>query len=158
MVMSKPIWPVEEEQEQQQQRKINTNINSFHWSTFSEIPKHKQEQTLDRCRLLTNRVYYGLDLKHEIIAVNNQNLGDTILLYRNSKNNTAIKDNDNNLISFAVCHCGAGSEAGSGVCYIKFGIVLSDINSLFVFISFNSLEQLRKNDVTMIWKLQTFSD
>ena len=93
-----------------EQRKINTNINSFHWSTFSEIPKHKQEQTLDRCRFLTNSVYDGLDLKHEIIAVNNQNLGDTILLYRNSNENTTIKDNDNNLVSFAVCHCGAGSS------------------------------------------------
>ena len=129
MVMSKPIWPVEEEQEHQQQRKINTNISSFHWSRFSEIPKHKQEQTLNKCRLLTNSVYDGLDLKHEIVAVNTQNLGDTILLYRNSNDNTAIKDNDNNLVSFAVCHCGAGSEAGSGVCYIKFGIVLSDNNS-----------------------------
>ena len=38
MVMSKPISPVEE-QEQQQHRKINTNINSFHWSTFSENTK-----------------------------------------------------------------------------------------------------------------------
>jgi hypothetical protein len=51
------------------------------------------------------------------------------LLYRNNNNDTAIKDNDNKLVSFAVCHCGAGSEAGSGVCYIKFGIVKSDNNS-----------------------------
>jgi hypothetical protein len=26
----------------------------------------------------------------------------------------------------AVCHCGAGSEARSGVCYVKFGVVMSD--------------------------------
>ena len=127
--MSKPIWPVEEEQEHHQQRKINTNISSFHWSTFSEIPKHNQEQTLDKCRLLTNSVYDGLDLKHEIVSVNYQNLGDTILLYRNNNNNTADKDDNKNLTGLAVCHCGAGSEAGSGICYIKFGIVKSDSNS-----------------------------
>lgn len=134
VIMSKPIWPVEEEREHQAQRKrnnSNTTTSSFNWSRFSEIPKHKQEQTLDKCRLLTNSVYDGLDLKREIVAVNNQDLGDTILLYRNNNNNndTAIKDNDNNLVGLAVCHCGAGSEAGSGVCYIKFGIVLPDSNS-----------------------------
>ena len=107
-------------------RKSNTNISSFHWSRFSEISKHKQEQTLDKCSLLTNSVYDGLDLKHEIIAVSNQNLGDTILLYSNNYNNTTNKDDNNSLVGLAVCHCGAGSEAGSGVCYIKFGIVLSD--------------------------------
>ncbi|HWR51650.1 MAG TPA: hypothetical protein VN428_11115, partial [Bryobacteraceae bacterium] len=26
---------------------------------------------------------------------------------------------------FAICHCGAGTEAGSGRCYIKFGAVRS---------------------------------
>jgi hypothetical protein len=31
-----------------------------------------------------------------------------------------------NVITEFVCHCGDGSEAGSGVCYIKFGIGLSD--------------------------------
>jgi hypothetical protein len=123
--MSKPVWPVEEEQ---QQRKSNSNTSSFQWSRFSEIPHHKQEQTLDKCRLLTNSVYDGLDLKHEIVAVSNQNLGDTILLYNNN-NNITNKDDDNSLAGLAVCHCGAGSEAGSSVCYIKFGIVLSDDNS-----------------------------
>jgi GNAT superfamily N-acetyltransferase len=122
IIMSKPVWPVEEE-EQEQQRKSNSNTaSSFHWSIFSEIPKHKQEQTLDKCRLLTNSAYGGLDLRHEIVAVNNQNLGDTILLYRS--NNKTTKHDNNSLAGFAVCHCGAGSEAGSGVCYIKFGIVI----------------------------------
>ena len=31
-----------------------------------------------------------------------------------------LKDDDNSLSGLAICHCGAGSEAGSGVCYIKF--------------------------------------
>ena len=134
IIMSKPVWPVEEELEQQK-GKSNSDAtdSSFHWSRFSEIPRHKQEQTLDKCRLLTNSVYEGLDLKHEIVAVNNQNLGDTILLHRNNNNNNiANKDDDNNssLTGFAVCHCGAGSEAGSSVCYVKFGVAIrSDGNS-----------------------------
>jgi GNAT superfamily N-acetyltransferase len=125
IIMTRPVWPVEGEQV----KSSNSNtVSSFHWSRFSEVPQHKQGQTLDRCRLLTNSLYNGLDLKHEIVAVNNQNLGDTILLYR--KNNTANKDDDyaNSLVGLAVCHCGAGSEAGSGACYIKFGLAIQDGN------------------------------
>jgi len=86
---------------------------------------------LDKCRLTTNSVYDGLDLKHEIVSVSKQNLGDTILLYRNdnTNNTTAKDDDDNSLAGLAVCHCGAGTEAGSDVCYIKFGVVKSDNNS-----------------------------
>jgi GNAT superfamily N-acetyltransferase len=126
MVMTKPVWPVEEEQRKGSNSSSATS--SFRWSRFSEILHHKQEQTLDKCRLLTNSVYDGLDLKHEIVAVNNQNLGDTILLYSNS-NNTKNKDDNSSLAGLAVCHCGAGSEAGTGACYVKFGIVLPDDNS-----------------------------
>ncbi len=127
MIMSKPVWSVED---YQQQRK--DIISPFDWSRFSEIPLHKQEQTLDKCRLLTNSVYDGLDLRHEILAVKNQNLGDTILLHGNKKNkNMTNKDDDDgdSLAGLAVCHCGAGSEAGSGVCYIKFGLVVPDSTS-----------------------------
>ena len=106
--MSKPVCSMEDHQ---QQRKHTTS--SFDWSKFSEISLHKQKQTLDKCRLLTNSVYDGLDLRHEILAVNNQNLGHTILLYsneeKNNKNITNKDDNSNNLAGLAVCHCGAGS-------------------------------------------------
>jgi hypothetical protein len=30
---------------------------------------------------------------------------------------------DARLVGFAVCHVGAGTEAGSGACYIKFGVI-----------------------------------
>ena len=49
---------------------------------------------------------------HEIRAVQDQALGDTLLV---SAGGT--------LRAFAVCHVGAGTEAGSGVCYVKFGAV-----------------------------------
>jgi hypothetical protein len=44
--------------------------------------------------------------------VNSQKLGDTILVLDHSK-----------FEAFAICHSGPGSEAGSGVCYIKFAAV-----------------------------------
>jgi len=80
------------------------------WSTFSQVPEGKRRTCLDACRRLTDSVYEGLDVSHEIRAVADQSLGDTILVSYDGK-----------LAAFAVCHCGAGSEAGSGVCYVKFG-------------------------------------
>lgn len=32
---------------------------------------------------------------------------------------------DGGVVGFAVCHCGAGTEAGNAKCYIKFGAVRS---------------------------------
>jgi hypothetical protein len=63
---------------------------------------------------LTNSIYEGLDLEHEIRAVDQQHLGNTILIRDGSK-----------LSGFAVCHAGAGTEAGGGKCYVKFGSVRS---------------------------------
>jgi predicted N-acetyltransferase YhbS len=81
-------------------------------STFSELPESQRAEGLRACRELTDALYDGLDLEREIRAVNAQGLGDTVMLW-----DTA------GLTGFAVCHCGPGSEAGSGVCYVKFGAV-----------------------------------
>jgi hypothetical protein len=64
---------------------------------------------LSACRQVTDANFEGLDVQREIRAVLEQRLGDTVLVWEGSK-----------LAAFAVCHCGPGSEAGSGVCYIKF--------------------------------------
>ncbi len=61
---------------------------------------------------LTDAVYPGLDLSREIQAVRAQRLGDTVLI-----------DDGAGLQGVAVCHVGAGTEAGSGACYVKFGAV-----------------------------------
>jgi GNAT superfamily N-acetyltransferase len=61
---------------------------------------------------LTGAVYPGLDVSREIRAVLTQRLGDTVLI-----------DDGTGLQALAVCHIGAGTEAGSGTCYIKFGAV-----------------------------------
>jgi len=82
------------------------------WSLFSEVPLSERDGSLKACRELTDSVYEGLDLGGEIRAVVTQNLGDTSLLW-----------DDARLEGLAVCHCGPGTEAGSGTCYVKFGAV-----------------------------------
>jgi predicted N-acetyltransferase YhbS len=66
----------------------------------------------EEARRLTEQVYPGLDLGREIVSVHEQALGDTVLVRR-----------DGTLEGMAVCHCGAGSEAGSDTCYVKFAAV-----------------------------------
>ena len=57
-------------------------------------------------------VHGGLDLSLEILATAQHHFGETVLL----------RDGDA-LVGFAICHCGAETEAGSGACYVKFGAV-----------------------------------
>jgi GNAT superfamily N-acetyltransferase len=61
---------------------------------------------------LTDAVYPGLDLSREIESVRAQRLGDTVLI-----------DDGAGLQGMAICQVGAGTEAGSGACYVKFGAV-----------------------------------
>lgn len=82
------------------------------WSTYADTPQGEREGMLNACRELTDSVYEGLDARWEIRAVEAQGLGDTVLLADNSR-----------LVGLAVCHCGLGTEAGSGVCYVKFAAV-----------------------------------
>lgn len=79
---------------------------------FSEVAANERDQIVARCREVTDAVYEGLDVTSEIRAVADQRLGDTVLLWR-----------DDQVIGFAVCHTGAGTEAGSGACYAKFAAV-----------------------------------
>jgi GNAT superfamily N-acetyltransferase len=66
---------------------------------------------LAQCRELADAIYDGLDLEREIVATDRQGLGETLLLA------------DDELAGFAVCHCGPGTEAGSGACFVKFAAV-----------------------------------
>ena len=77
---------------------------------YSEIAPADRPAVLDACRRLTALLYDGLDLRREIEAAAGQSLGDTVLLGDPGRPD-----------GFAVCHCGAGTEAGAGRCYVKFG-------------------------------------
>ena len=91
---------------------------SVRWTRFGELAPGKKQLCLRACADLTNSIYEGLDVQREISAVDNQKLGDTVLIWDNET-----------LAGFAVCHAGAGTEAGSGKCYIKFGAVRSGRNA-----------------------------
>lgn len=64
------------------------------------------------CRRIADAQYAGLDLTSEIEATTRLGLGDTVVIEEGGE-----------AVGFAVCHVGAGTEAGSGACYVKFGAV-----------------------------------
>jgi len=88
------------------------------WARFSDLSVGDKQLCLLACRKLTNSIYKGLDVEREIRAVDQQRLGDSVLTWGGGE-----------LTGFAVCHTGAGTEAGSGKCYIKFGAVRSGPNA-----------------------------
>jgi len=73
----------------------------------------RDDLSLAEIRALTDEVFTGLDLGHEIVAANSQRIGETLLVRR-----------EGILEAMAVCHCGAGSEGGSDTCYVKFAAAL----------------------------------
>jgi GNAT superfamily N-acetyltransferase len=81
-------------------------------SLFSQETFSDRARCLEDYRELCDAIYEGLDVSGEIEAVAEQSMGDTILLRAGDR-----------LDGMAVCHIGPGSEAGSGVCYVKFAAV-----------------------------------
>lgn len=79
------------------------------WSTLSPNAGPERTQTVNACRALAESIYPELDLGGEIEAVTVQRLGETVLIHDGTE-----------LAGFAICHIGAGSEAGSNVAYVKF--------------------------------------
>lgn len=78
---------------------------------YSALPHAERARALEACRELTATAYEGLDLEREIRAVERQGLGEVLLL-----------DDSSGLAGMAVCHLGAGTEAGGQGCYVKFGL------------------------------------
>jgi predicted N-acetyltransferase YhbS len=79
---------------------------------FSGILPSERAAVLRECRAVTGALYDGLDITVEIDAIAEQGLGETVLLWNGSR-----------LEGFAACHIGPRTEAGSGVCYIKFAAI-----------------------------------
>lgn len=67
---------------------------------------------LGACRRIADAQYTGLDLTSEIEATKKLGFGDTVVI-----------EEAGAAVGFAVCHVGAGAEAGSGACFVKFGAV-----------------------------------
>lgn len=66
-------------------------------------------------RRLLDGVYPGLDLSREMESIERQGIGETLVRLDGSR-----------VVALAVCHLGAGSEAGSGACYVKFAAARRD--------------------------------
>ncbi|BAY26651.1 GCN5-related N-acetyltransferase [Calothrix sp. NIES-2100] len=81
---------------------------------YSLLSENERAESLKASYQLTDSIYEGLDLTREIQTVQQQALGDTVLFW-----------DDIGLAGFAVCHYGAGTEAGSNTCFVKFGVVRS---------------------------------
>ncbi len=79
---------------------------------YSALKEGDRDQALSACRELTGSIYDGLDVTIEIRSVQDQNLGETVLMW-----------SGDTLDAFAVCHGGEGTEAGRNTCYIKFAAV-----------------------------------
>jgi len=79
---------------------------------MSDLAVAARPGALASVRELTGAVYPGLDLTRESESVLNQGLGDVVLI-----------DDTAALQGVAICHIGAGTEAGGGNCYVKFGAV-----------------------------------
>lgn len=79
---------------------------------FSRAAAELRPRLLLACREVASANFEGLDLEREIRSVAEQKLGDTVLLWGGA-----------GLRGFAVCHAGPGTEAGAGVCYVKFAAV-----------------------------------
>jgi hypothetical protein len=77
------------------------------------LSEPERAQAWLECRAVTDTLHEGLDLATECRATLAHGLGDVVLL----------RARDGTLVGFAVCHVGAGTEAGSGNCYVKFGAV-----------------------------------
>jgi GNAT superfamily N-acetyltransferase len=79
---------------------------------FNDAKPADRAPLLAACREVTNANFEGLDVSREIRAVAEQKLGNTVLVWDGGA-----------LAAFAVCHTGPRSEAGTGVCYVKFAAV-----------------------------------
>jgi GNAT superfamily N-acetyltransferase len=79
---------------------------------YSQTEPHERPGLVKACARLTDAIYPGLDVRREILALQAQGLGDTLLLW-----------DEPGLVGFAALHCGSGTEAGSDACFIKFAAI-----------------------------------
>lgn len=93
-------------------RKTAQRESAPNYIRFSSVPAGEQGPLLADCLSCADALYEGLDLSSEIQAVAGQGLGDTVVLSSGDR-----------VEGFAVCHAGPDTEAGSGVCYVKFAAV-----------------------------------
>lgn len=80
---------------------------------LSEVDPAARPALLAACATASDAVHPGLDVSGEIESVLDQSLGDVVLVGEPEAPR-----------GFAVCHLGAGTEAGTGIAYVKFAAVV----------------------------------
>lgn len=93
-------------------KQVQKPVNAGVWSRYSQLSAAAKASCLTQCAELTDRIFAGLDVRPEIVAIDRQGLGDIILIHDGAA-----------LAAFAACHMGAGSEAGTGQVFVKFAAV-----------------------------------
>jgi GNAT superfamily N-acetyltransferase len=91
-------------------KQTGESIGASPTKLFSSLSPEERAAALKACNELTGEIYEGLSVEREIVSIAKQQLGDTVLVWEDSR-----------LVALGVCHSGAGTEAGPDVCYVKFG-------------------------------------
>ena len=92
-------------------RPVTAGAPALGWRMSAAAPPDRAA-LVAACAKVTDAIHPGLDVRGEIAAVVDQGLGDVVLIGEPDAPR-----------GFAVCHAGAGTEAGSAVAYVKFGAV-----------------------------------
>lgn len=77
--------------------------------TLGELDASGRAAAIDACRTVTSAARDGLDLTGEIECLADPEVGDVVVCRE-----------DGRVAALALCHVGAGSEAVTGSCYVKF--------------------------------------
>ena len=81
---------------------------------YSQLSPPQQKHSLKAAYQLTDRIYSGLDWRPEILLLHKISIGESLFIW-----------DDTELIGFAICHYGTGSEASQDNCYVKFAAARS---------------------------------
>ena len=79
---------------------------------YSALSAAERGDARAACGAISRAAYPELDVASEIEVVDAQRWGDTVLLREGERS-----------LGFGVCHVGAGTEAGSDTCFVKFAAV-----------------------------------
>jgi len=100
------------------QKLVTATHAATSFETYDNLRGSEKAACLKSCSEVCTSIFEGLDLSGEIQSVSLHGLGDTVLLLDKTR-----------LVAFAVCHRGAGSEAGSNTVYVKFAAVRSGLSA-----------------------------
>ena len=75
---------------------------------YSQLSSQEKEHSLNAAYQLTDKIYSGLDWRSEILLLHKLSIGESLFIW-----------DDVELIGFAICHYGAGSEAAENSFYVK---------------------------------------